>query len=144
MTKRIFTWLYVVRTKMVYVKNEYSQLFYKDFSDIYSLPNIIQAIKSRRIKCPGYMACVEGRRGAYRVLVRQPQAKRTLGRPRNRWDDIKMDLQEMVLEGVDWLIPLKKLSFSNFTPFNIKKIHNSLLRSCDMGKCDIILLKTGN
>jgi hypothetical protein len=36
------------------------------------------------------------RRGVYRFLVGKPEGKRTLGRPRRRWDDIiKMDLQEV-------------------------------------------------
>jgi hypothetical protein len=36
------------------------------------------------------------RRGAYRVLVKKPERKPSLGRPRRRWEDnIKMDLQEM-------------------------------------------------
>jgi hypothetical protein len=35
-----------------------------------------------------------GRKGVYRVLVRTLEGKRTLGRPRRRWEDsIKMDLQ---------------------------------------------------
>jgi hypothetical protein len=35
-------------------------------------------------------------RGVYRVLVGKLEGKRTLGRPRRRWDDnIKMDLQEV-------------------------------------------------
>jgi hypothetical protein len=35
-------------------------------------------------------------RGVYRVLVRKSEGKRTLGRPRRRWEDnIKMDLQEV-------------------------------------------------
>jgi hypothetical protein len=44
------------------------------------------------------------RRGACKVLVGRPKGKRTLGRPRHRWkDDIKIDLQEMGWEGVDWI-----------------------------------------
>ena len=36
------------------------------------------------------------RRVVYRVLVRKPEGKRPLGRPRRRWEDnIKMDLQEV-------------------------------------------------
>jgi len=36
------------------------------------------------------------RRGVYRVLVWKPERKRTLGRPRHRWEDnIKMDIQEV-------------------------------------------------
>ena len=41
-------------------------------------------------------------RGAYRVLVRKPEGKRPLGRPRRRWEDnIKMDLQEVRCGGMD-------------------------------------------
>jgi hypothetical protein len=58
-----------VRTKIVYEKDEYSVLFNDDISDTYSLPNIIQVIKSRRIRRAGNVACMEDRRGAYRVLV---------------------------------------------------------------------------
>ena len=42
------------------------------------------------------MAGMGERRGAYRVLVREPDVNRPLRRPRHRWEDnIKMDLQEM-------------------------------------------------
>jgi hypothetical protein len=44
------------------------------------------------------------KRGAYRILVGRPEGTRVLGRPRHRWEDnIKMDLQEMELEGMDWI-----------------------------------------
>jgi len=47
---------------------------------------------------------MEERRGVYRVLVGKPEEKRSLGRPRHRWDDnIKMDLQEVGCAGVDWI-----------------------------------------
>jgi len=43
-------------------------------------------------------------RGMYRVLVGKPEGKTPLGRPRRRWEDnIKMDLQEVVCGGMDWL-----------------------------------------
>jgi len=44
-------------------------------------------------------------RGVYRVLVRKPEGKRPLGRPRHRGEDnIKMDLQEVgVWIGSSWL-----------------------------------------
>jgi len=44
------------------------------------------------------------RRGVYRVLVRNPERKRPLGRPRRRWEDnIKMNLQEVGCRGMDWI-----------------------------------------
>jgi hypothetical protein len=48
---------------------------------------------------------VEGR-GVYRVLVRKLEGKRSLGRPRRRWDNFKMDLQEVgcgVWTELSWL-----------------------------------------
>jgi hypothetical protein len=42
-------------------------------------------------------------RGVYRVLVRKPGGKRPLGRPRHRWEDIRMDVQEVGCGGVDWI-----------------------------------------
>ena len=43
-------------------------------------------------------------RSVYRVLVGKPEGKKPLGRSRHRCDDnIKMDLQEMGCEGMDWI-----------------------------------------
>jgi len=43
-------------------------------------------------------------RGVYRVLVGKPEGKRPCGRPRRRWEDnIKMDIQEVGCEGMDWI-----------------------------------------
>jgi len=47
---------------------------------------------------------MEERRALYRVLVGKPEGKRPLGRPRRRWEgNIKMDLQEVGCEGMDWI-----------------------------------------
>jgi hypothetical protein len=38
------------------------------------------------------------------ILVRKPEGKRPLRRPRHRWEDnIRMDLREIVWEDVDWM-----------------------------------------
>jgi hypothetical protein len=43
-------------------------------------------------------------RKVYKVLVGKPEGKRPPGRPRRRWEDeIRMDLREIGLEGVDWI-----------------------------------------
>jgi hypothetical protein len=44
------------------------------------------------------------KRNVYKLLVRKPEGKRPLGRPRRRWmDNIKMDLLEIGLSVVDWI-----------------------------------------
>jgi hypothetical protein len=49
-----------------------------------------------------------GRRGVFRVLVRKPDGKKPLGRPkRRREDNIKMDLQEVECGVIDWIEPAK-------------------------------------
>jgi hypothetical protein len=58
-------------------------------------------MKSRRIRWTPYVARME-KRNAYRILVGKPEGKRPLGRPRHRWvDNIKMDLREIGLGGMD-------------------------------------------
>jgi hypothetical protein len=62
-----------------------------ELHDLYSSPNIVRVIKSRRIRWAGHLACMGEGRGAYRVLVGRPEGKRPLRRPRCRWEDnIKM------------------------------------------------------
>jgi len=52
----------------------------------------------------GHVACMGERRGICRVLVGKAEGKGPLGRPRRRWEDnIKMDLQEVGREGMDWI-----------------------------------------
>jgi hypothetical protein len=63
---------------------------------LYSSPNIVRVIKSRRIRWTGHVARMGEGRGVYRVLVWEPEGKRILGIPKRRWEDnIKMDLQEV-------------------------------------------------
>jgi hypothetical protein len=41
-------------------------------------------------------------RNTYKILVRKPEGKRSLGRPRRRWEDnIEMYLREIGFGGVD-------------------------------------------
>jgi len=71
---------------------------------MYSSPNIVRVIKSRRMRWAGHVACMGAGRGAYRVLVQRPEGKTSLGRPRCRWEDnVKMDLGEIGIDGVNWI-----------------------------------------
>ena len=86
------------------VTGEWRRLHNEELNDLYSSPNIVQVIKSRRMRWAGHVARMGEEKGAYRVLVGKPEGKRPLGRPRRRWvDNIRMDLQEVGCGYVDWI-----------------------------------------
>jgi hypothetical protein len=83
---------------------EWRRLHNEELHDLYSPPNIIRVIKSRRMRWAGHVARTGGKRGTYRILVRRPEGRRPLGRHRRKWEDnIKMDLQEVGCGGMDWI-----------------------------------------
>ena len=78
------------------VTGEWRKLHYEELNDLYSSPNILRLIKSRRMRWAENVARMGERRCTYRILVGKPEGKRPLGRPRRRSEDnIKMDLQEL-------------------------------------------------
>jgi hypothetical protein len=76
-----------------------------ELHNLFSSPNIIRVIKSRRMRWMRHVAHMGGGgRGVYRVLVGRSKGKRPLGRPRHKWEDnIKMDLRETGIDGVNWI-----------------------------------------
>ncbi|KAJ4438523.1 hypothetical protein ANN_14468 [Periplaneta americana] len=86
------------------VTGEWRKLHYTKLHALYSSPDIIRNVKSRRFRCAGHVARMGESRNAYRVLVRRPEGKRPLGRPRCRWEDnIKMDLREVGYDDREWI-----------------------------------------
>ena len=83
------------------------KLHYEELNDLYSSPNIVRVIRSRRMRWAGHVARIGERRDVYRVLVGKPEGKRPFGRHRHRWENNnKMDLQEVgwgVWTGSSWL-----------------------------------------
>jgi hypothetical protein len=70
---------------------------HNELNDLYSLPNIVRVVKSRRLRGAGHVARMGEGRGVHRVLVGKPEGTRPLGSPRRRWEDnIKMDLNELL------------------------------------------------
>jgi hypothetical protein len=75
-----------------------------ELHSLYSSPNIVTVIKSRRMRWAGHVAHMREERGVYRVLAGRPEGKRPLGRPKRRWEDnIKMDLTEIGIDGANWI-----------------------------------------
>jgi hypothetical protein len=82
----------------------WGKLHNDELNSLYSSPNIVRVIKSRRMRWVGYVALMGEGRGVYRVLVPKSECKRPLGRPRRRWDDnIKMDLREIGIDVANWI-----------------------------------------
>jgi hypothetical protein len=90
------------------VTGEWRKLHNGELHNLYSSPDIIRQIKSRRMRWAGHIARMGEGRNVYRVLVGKPEGKRPLGRPRRRWEDgIKWILGRLagvcVWSGFTWL-----------------------------------------
>jgi hypothetical protein len=76
------------------VTGEWRKLHSGELHNLYSSPDMIRRIKSRRMRWAGHVARMGEGRNVYRVLVGKPEGKRLLGRPRCRWEDgINVDLR---------------------------------------------------
>jgi len=94
----------VFRPKRDVVTEEWRKLHNEELNDLYSLPDIVRVVKSRRMRWAGHVARMGEVRGVHSVLVGKPEGKRALGRPRRRWEDnIKIDLQEVGGGRGDWM-----------------------------------------
>jgi len=86
------------------VTGEWRRWHNEELNDLYSSPNIVLVIKSRRMRWAGHVARMGEERGVYRFLVGKPEGKRPLRRPRRRCvDNIRMDLQEVGCWYMDWI-----------------------------------------
>jgi len=89
------------------VTGEWRKLHNEELNGLYSSPNIVRVIKSRRMKLAGHVERMGDRRGIYRILVRKPEGKGPLGTPRRRWEgDIKWIFRKWdvgVWTGSGWL-----------------------------------------
>jgi hypothetical protein len=90
--------------KMDEVTGHWSKLHDGELHKLYSSPNIIRQIKSRRMRWAGHVTRMGEGRNVYRVLVGKPEGKRPLGRTRRRWEDgSKLTLGRFVGGCVEWI-----------------------------------------
>jgi hypothetical protein len=86
------------------VTGEWMKLHNEELHNLYSSPDNIWQVKSRRMRWAEHVARMGEERKMYKVLVGKPERKRPLGRPRRRWEDgVRIDLREIGLGGVDWI-----------------------------------------
>jgi hypothetical protein len=85
-------------------EGSWRKLHNDELHSLYSSPNIVRVIISRRLRWTGHVARMGEDRGVYKTLVERPEGKRPLERPVRRWEDnIKMDLREIGIGGTDWI-----------------------------------------
>jgi hypothetical protein len=82
----------------------WTKLHNDELHSLYSSPNIVRVIKSRRMRWVGHVTRMGERRGVYRVLVWRSEGKRPLGRPRRMWEDnTEMELREIGIDEANWI-----------------------------------------
>jgi hypothetical protein len=75
-----------------------------ELHSLYSSPNVVRVVKSRRMRWAGHVACMGEGRGVYRVLVGRLESKRPLGSPRcRREDNVKIDRREIGIDAANWI-----------------------------------------
>jgi hypothetical protein len=86
---------------------EWRKLHNGELHNLYSSPDIIKQIKSRRMRWAGHVARMGEGRNVYRVLMGKPEGRRPLERPRRRGEkEIKLELRDIgweVWSGFTWL-----------------------------------------
>jgi len=86
------------------VTREWRKLHNEELNNLYSSPNIVRVIKSRRMRWAGHVARMGEGKSVYKILVGKPEGRKQLGRPRRRRENnISMDLREVGCGCVDWM-----------------------------------------
>ena len=83
---------------------EWRRLHNEELHSLFGSPNIVRVIKSRRLKWTGHLARIEKGRSAFKILKGTSTGKKSLGRPRRRWEDnISIHLKETGIYTSIWV-----------------------------------------
>jgi hypothetical protein len=86
------------------VTGGWRKLHNEELHNLYSLPNIIRMINSRKMRWAWHVARMRGKKNVYRILVGKPEGNRPLGRAIHRWqDNTRMDVKETGWDGMGWI-----------------------------------------
>jgi hypothetical protein len=86
------------------VTGDWRKLYNEKFPNFYPLPRIIRMNESKKMRWTGLVARIGEKRNAYRILKENLEGRRSLGRPRSRWEDnIRTDLREIEWGVMDWI-----------------------------------------
>jgi hypothetical protein len=86
------------------VTGEWRKLHNEELHNLYSSPDIIRQVKSKRMRWAGHVARMGEEIKLYKVLVGKPEGKIPLGRPRRKWEfGIRTNLRAIGFRGVDWI-----------------------------------------
>jgi hypothetical protein len=90
------------------VVGDWRRLHNEELHNLYPSLNIIRMIKSLRMTGAGYVACTAEIKMHKKFWFKNlKERERPFGRPRHRWEDIRMDLAKIELESVDWTCMLR-------------------------------------
>ena len=125
------------------------RLHNEELNDLYSSPNIVRVIKSRRMRCARHVRRMGEETGVYRFLLGKSEGRRPLGRPTRRWvDNIRMDLQEVGCGYMDWIGLAQdrdrwRSLVSAVMNFRVPWNAGNFLTSCKPASCSRRTLKHG-
>jgi hypothetical protein len=84
------------------VTGEWRKLHNEELHNLYSSPDIIRQVKSRRMRWSGHVARMGEEKKVYKVSVGKPEGKRPLGRPRHSWEEDLREIGWGMWIGFDW------------------------------------------
>jgi len=72
---------------------------WKLHNELHNLSSPLLRVIKSGVRWAGHAACMSQIRNVYKILVGKPEGKKSLGRPRHKWEDNGTDLKRNMVEG---------------------------------------------